>query len=222
MFDPVIFDLDGTLLNTLGDLCSAGNYALNCLGFPVHEECEYKLFVGNGIPKLIERILPKGFSENDFNEAYRIFSEYYSVHNADRTVPYEGIAELVAELNSLGITCLCNTNKSHSYAVKLLKRFFADNITEIIGGENGFERKPAPDAARYFAEKYKKPNRKPIYIGDSSVDMQTAINAEIDACGVLWGFRTRDELESYKPAFLVNNAKELRSVILGECCQKIL
>lgn len=216
MYNPVIFDLDGTLLNTLGDLAAAGNYALTRLGFPVHKESEYKLFVGNGIPKLIERMLPKGFSENDFSEAYRIFGEYYSVHNADRTVPYEGMAELIEELNSRGIVCLCNTNKSHAYAVGLLKRFFSNGLAEIIGGENGYPRKPAPDAARYFAEKYKKTGCLPIYIGDSSVDMQTAANAGIDACGVLWGFRTREELESCNPKFTVNSVGELRAVILGE------
>lgn len=215
MYNPVIFDLDGTLLNTLGDLAAAGNYALSKLGFPVHEENAYKIFVGNGIPKLIERILPKGFSNRDFDEAYRIFSEYYAVHNADKTVPYSGIPELLDKLCSSGITCLCNTNKSHDFAVELLSRFFGDKLTEILGGEHGYAKKPAPDAAIYLAEKYKKAGFSPLYIGDSSVDMQTAANAGFEACGVLWGFRSREELESFNPKFLAQNAEELCEIILG-------
>ena len=212
----VIFDLDGKLLNTLGDLAAAGNYALSQLGFPVHEENAYKIFVGNGIPKLIERILPKGFSQSDFDNAYRIFSEYYSVHKSDKTAPYAGISELLEYLGERGITCLCNTNKSHNFAVELLGRFFGDNLAEIIGGEHGFPKKPEPNAVLYLAEKYKKAGFSPLYIGDSSVDMQTAKNAGIDACGVLWGFRSREELASYNPKYLAENVGELRSIITGE------
>lgn len=215
MYNPVIFDLDGTLLNTLGDLTAAGNHALGELGFPLHSEDEFRLFVGNGIPKLIERMLPKGFSEDDFNEAYRIFGEYYSVHNSDKTVPYNGITELLNELKQHGITCLCNTNKSHKYAAKIIEHYFGNDFAEIIGGENGFPRKPAPDAALCLSEKYKKIGYSPIYIGDSAVDMQTAHSAGIAACGVLWGFRTREELLKFEPDFLAENADELKKIILG-------
>ena len=214
MYDPVIFDLDGTLLNTLGDLAAAGNHALSELGFSVHEENAYKLFVGNGIPKLIERMLPKDFSESDFSNAYRLFSEYYSVHSADKTVPYDGIPELLEELSAHNITCLCNTNKSHEFAADLLKRFFGGKLTEVIGGEHGYPKKPSPNAALYLAEKYKKSDLSPIYIGDSSVDMQTAANAGFDACGVLWGFRTLEELSSCKPRFIAENVDILRKIIL--------
>ena len=213
MYDPVIFDLDGTLLNTIGDLAEAGNHTLLELGFPVHDEQEYKLFVGNGIPKLVERFLPKGFSEDTFNTAYRIFGEYYGEHFADRTVPYDGITELVKELRNKGVNCLCNTNKSHKYAAKLIEKFFGSDIAETIGGENGYPRKPSPEAALYLWQKYKKAGFKPLYIGDSSVDMQTAKNAGFDACGVLWGFRTRAELEGFKPRFLALNVEELRSIV---------
>ena len=215
MYSPIIFDLDGTLLNTLRDLAAAGNHALCRLGFPPHAENEYKLFVGNGIKKLVEHILPTGFSEDEFNEAYRLFCEYYAVHSADKTLPYDGIPKLLEELCANNITCLCNTNKSHGFAEILLKRFFGDRITEIVGGEHGYPKKPAPDAARYLAEKYRAEGRLPLYVGDSSVDMQTAKNAGIDACGVLWGFRTRGELSQFKPKFLVENVNELKCVIMN-------
>ncbi len=215
MYDPVIFDLDGTLLNTIGDLAEAGNHTLLELGYPVHDIQEYKIFVGNGIPKLVERFLPKGFSEETFNTAYKIFGEYYGEHFADRTVPYDGITELVKELRNKGVNCLCNTNKSHKYAAKLIEKFFGSDIRETVGGENGYPRKPSPEAALYLGEKYKKAGFKPLFAGDSSVDMQTAQNAGFDACGVLWGFRASEELESFKPRFIVKDVNELRRAIVG-------
>ena len=216
MYNPVIFDLDGTLLNTLGDLAAAGNYALSQMGFPTHEVNKYRYFVGNGVPKLIERILPENHTETDFNTAYRLFGEYYELHKTDSTKPYDGISELLETLTARGITCLCNSNKSHSFSCELLKGFFGDKLTEIVGGEHGFPKKPAPDAALYLAEKYKKDGFSPLYVGDSSVDMQTAANAGFDACGVLWGFRDRAELEQFHPKFLAENVGELRKIILGE------
>lgn len=216
MYNPVVFDLDGTLLNTLGDLAAAGNYALSQLGFPVHDVNEYRYFVGNGIPKLIERMLPENAAKSDFDAAYKLFDEYYELHKTDATAPYRGIPELLKTLSERGITCLCNTNKSHSFACELLGGFFGGLLTEIIGGEHGFPKKPAPDAANYLVNKYKKEGFSPIYIGDSSVDMQTAKNAGIAACGVLWGFRGRAELESCNPDYLAETADDLKKIILGE------
>ena len=216
MYDPVIFDLDGTLLNTLGDLAAAGNYALSQMGFPVHDIDKYRYFVGNGIPNLIKSILPEDHTSADFNAVFVLFGEYYELHKTDSTKPYSGISELLKTLNSRGIVCLCNTNKSHGFACELLEKFFGNMISETLGGEQGYPKKPAPDAALFLAEKYKKAGFSPLYIGDSSVDMQTAANAGFDACGVLWGFRDREELASYNPKFLAENAEELEKIILGE------
>ncbi len=215
MYDPIIFDLDGTLLNTLGDLADACNHALEKHGFPVYPEEQYKTFVGNGIPNLIKRILPENASEDVYNAAYAEFSEYYARHKADRTAPYPDIPELLAELKKRGITAVCNTNKAHGYSVDLLNGFFGDLLAEVSGDSGRFPRKPAPDAALYFSEKYKRENANPLYVGDSSVDMQTARNAGIDACGVLWGFRTRDELERFSPKFIAENTAQLREYILN-------
>lgn len=214
MYDPIIFDLDGTLLNTLGDLAAAGNIALEKMSFPTHTEDEYRFFVGNGIPKLIERILPSDSSERDKETAHKLFAEYYGLHKSDRTVPYSGVTELLAELNSRGITAVCCTNKDHKFASELLNGFFGGDLAEIIGAGQGFPRKPEPDAVIYLAEKYGKTGHKPLYVGDSGVDMKTAQNAGITACGVLWGFRDREELENYRPEYIVSNVDELKRIIL--------
>lgn len=216
MYDPIIFDLDGTLLNTLGDLAAAGNFALERLDFPTRTEDEFRLFVGNGIPKLIERMMPESSSKLDREKAHGIFSEYYGIHSADMTRPYPGITELLTELRSHDITAVCCTNKDHKFAAELLKGFFGDGLAEVIGAGQGFPRKPEPDAVIHLAEKYKKPGCKPLYVGDSSVDMQTAKNAGITACGVLWGFRDREELESYSPRYIAETVSELRQIIFEE------
>lgn len=215
MYRLVIFDLDGTMLNTIGDLAAAGNYTLAQMGLPTHGEERYKMFVGNGIPKLIERMLPEGSSDADRKTAYRIFSEYYEKHKSDRTVPYKGIAELLSELRERGIAAACCTNKDHRFAAELLKSFFGDDLAEVVGAGAGFPIKPDPSAARYLAEKYLCGNDHALYVGDSGVDMQTAANADLDCCGVLWGFRDRGELERFSPRYLAENVSELRRIILG-------
>lgn len=214
MYNPIIFDLDGTLLNTLGDLAAAGNRALSVLGLPTHGEAEYRLFVGNGIPKLIERICPPGSDEETLRRVHGAFSEYYELHKADLTRPYPGMTELLSELKDRGITAVCNTNKDHKFSVELLTAFFGDTLVEIVGAGLGFPTKPDPSAALYLAEKYKKDGARPLYVGDSNVDMQTARNARLDACGALWGFRGRAELEAQSPAHLAENIRELRRIIL--------
>lgn len=215
MYDPIIFDLDGTLLDTLGDLAAAGNYALREMGFPVHETEKYRLFVGNGIPKLIERMCPQSSDRETLERAHRIFAEYYELHKSDLTKPYDGMTELLRELKSRGITAVCNTNKDNVFAVELLRSFYGDSLAETVGAGVGYPTKPAPNAALYLAEKYAKAGLKPLYVGDSNVDMQTAKNAQIDACGVLWGFREREELEELAPAHIAANVRELRKIILG-------
>ena len=213
MYDPIIFDLDGTLLNTLGDLAAAGNHALAAFGFPIHETEEYRYFVGNGIPKLIERICPPGSDADTQAHVHKAFAEYYDLHKADLTKPYPGMTELLSELKEHGITAVCNTNKDHKFSEALLRSFYGDSLAEIVGAGLGYNTKPDPSAALYLASKYAKNGKKPLYVGDSGVDMHTAQNAGIDACGVLWGFRERTELEAFKPAHIAANAEELRRII---------
>lgn len=216
MYKLVIFDLDGTLLDTLGDLSAAGNHALRQLGFPTHERSAYKRFVGNGIPKLVERMLPEKHSAQDEERALEIFSAYYSSHKTDLTAPYNGMCALVQELSARGIVCVCNTNKAHEFSVELIKRFFGSDISDVIGAGLGFPIKPAPLAAQEFMRRYNADKNSTLYVGDSDVDMLTAQNAHIDACGALWGFRGRAELSAYNPKFLAENADELRNFILNQ------
>lgn len=214
MYELVIFDLDGTLLNTIGDLAAAGNYALEQMGYPQHEENAYRMFVGNGIPKLIERMLPADCTEEIRAKTYDIFMSYYSEHKADRTVPYDGMRELIGKLRKSGVKCVVNSNKAHEFSAELLKASFGDVFDRIIGFGIGFGAKPDPAAALELCGEFCTDKRKALYVGDSSVDMQTAANAGIDACAVLWGFRSYEELSSYNPRYIVKNADELESVIL--------
>ncbi len=213
MYRLVIFDLDGTLLNTLGDLAAAGNHALTAMSLPTHEVNAYRHFVGNGIPNLIHRILPEGHTEEQHQQCYDLFNEYYSVHKSDLTVPYEGICELVTHLDKLGIICCVNTNKAHEFASELVHSFFGDSITAVIGQGNGFPLKPSPDAALEFCRRYNIPKENTLYVGDSNVDMQTAHAAEIDSCGVLWGFRDSEELTAGGATYLAQNTEQLNNLI---------
>ena len=215
-YNPIIFDLDGTLLNTLGDLAAAGNHALEQSGFPVHAEKEYRYFVGNGIPKLIERICPPNTSAETLERVHTLFAEYYEQHKADRTKPYDGMTELLAELKERGITAVCNTNKDYVFSEVLLRSFYGDTLSEIVGAGLGYNVKPDPAAALYLAKKYAVEDLKPLYVGDSGVAMQTALNANIDGCGVLWGFRDREEMERFSPAHIAENVSRLREIILGK------
>lgn len=146
MYKLVIFDLDGTLLNTIGDLAAAGNHTLEVMGFPQHPEESYRHFVGNGIPKLIERMLPAGHDKETEQKAYDIFMEYYSAHKCDRTKPYPGIPELIRKLRAAGIKCAANSNKAHEFTQELIKLSFGDEFDDVIGFGAGFPAKPDPGA----------------------------------------------------------------------------
>lgn len=215
MYKLVIFDLDGTLLDTIGDLAAAGNHALSVMGKQQHPEDAFKRFVGNGIPKLIERMLPAEHTAEEETRALAIFSEYYGEHKSDRTAPYAGMPELVKKLNESGVTCVCNTNKAHEFSAELIKAAYGGDIREVIGAGIGFPTKPSPDAALEYMRKYGADKRDTLYVGDSNVDMMTAANAGIDACAVLWGFRSREELEAFHPAHIAQNPHQLEKIVLG-------
>ncbi len=213
MYKLVIFDLDGTLLNTLGDLAAAGNHALEQMEKPQHPVEAYKLFVGNGIPNLVHRILPEGHTDDEHEKCLALFNEYYSAHKSDRTVPYSGMKELLERLGEQGVTCVVNTNKAHEFSAELLKAAFGDLVRDLIGFGVGYPAKPAPDAAAELCRRYGVEKREALYVGDSSVDMQTAAAAGIDACAVLWGFRSYEELSAFAPRYMVSSAEELLEII---------
>lgn len=213
MYSCVIFDLDGTLLNTLDDLATAGNHALRVLGLPVHETEAYKTFVGNGIPNLIRRILPEGSDEALQSDALNIFNAYYAAHYTDQTRPYDGIPALIDNLIARGIKLGVVSNKAHVFSVELIRRFFGESFGLVWGSGNGMPRKPDPGALLFAMEQLGAQPCETLYVGDSNVDMETARNAGVDSCGVLWGFRTERELTESGARFLAGDTNELRNII---------
>ncbi len=218
MYKLVIFDLDGTLLDTIGDLAGAGNYALSQMGLPTHPISAYKYFVGNGIPKLIERMLPENHTAQDESRAFTLFEKYYGAHKADSTKAYGGMRELVEKLDRKGVICVCNSNKAHEFSKALIDTYYGDSIREVMGAGLGYARKPDPGAANALCERFCADKSKALYVGDSNVDVRTAKAAGIDCCAVLWGFRTREELESLSPKYIINSPEQLGQIILGDLC----
>ena len=213
MYRCVIFDLDGTLLNTLDDLADAGNYALEQLGFRTHGIEEYKYFVGNGIPKLIQRILPMGSDRDLCDKAHRLFLEYYSYHSTDKTKPYDGICSLLSKLKTDGVKTGVATNKDHRFSEKLVHTFFDDMIQVVCGRKDGTPKKPDPFSVNYIIEQLRAEKRETLYVGDSNVDIEAAHNAGLDSCGVLWGFRTEAELRESGAYYIAKSPNELYQIV---------
>ena len=186
-----IFDLDGTILDTLDDLADSLNYALEKSGFPCRTRDEVRRFVGNGIRKLIERGIPCGTNADDAERVYNDFTEHYKEHCADKTKPYENIPELLKKLRENGVKTAVVSNKA-DYAVQNLCAQYFDGLFDITVGErDGVRKKPAPDAVNAVLEKLGIERKKAIYIGDSDVDIETAQNSGIDCIAVEWGFRDK-------------------------------
>ena len=211
----VIFDLDGTLLDTIADLAKSTNHALKQLGYPTHDVETIRTFVGNGINKLLERALPSHEqTEENVIRMRSHFVPYYDVHNADLSNPYPGIVSLLEDLQAKGIQIAVASNKYQEATVKLVKQYFPDiDFIEILGQREGINVKPDPTIVFDILQKADVSKEDILYVGDSGVDMQTAINAGVDAVGVTWGFRPRAELESFQPMGLIDKAEELLGFI---------
>ena len=207
----VIFDLDGTLLNTIADLAQSTNHALSMIGYPTHEESAYNFMVGNGINKLFERALPEGEkSEENVLRIRKEFIPYYDVHNADKSRPYPGIPELLEQLQLQGLQIAVASNKYQSATQKLIAHYFPGiRFIAVFGQREGVNVKPDPTIVEDILTIAKVNKEEVLYVGDSGVDMQTAANAGVTACGVTWGFRPRTELEEFHPAHIVDNATDI-------------
>lgn len=207
----VIFDLDGTLLNTIADLAAATNQALQQEGFPTHETDAYRFFVGNGINKLFERALPEQErTEKNILKIRSLFIPYYDVHNADLSRPYPGIPELLAALQQKGIMLGVASNKYQAATQKLIAHYFPNiSFVEVLGQREGIPAKPDPSIVNDILAKAGVEREEVFYVGDSNVDMQTAHNAGVTAVGVAWGFRPRTELEALHPAHILEKAEDL-------------
>lgn len=212
----VIFDLDGTLLNTIADLAHSTNYALNKLGYPTHEIEKYNFMVGNGIDKLFERALPEGEkSKENVLRVHKEFVPYYDIHNADDSRPYPGIPELLSYLQDASIQIAVASNKYQAATQKLIDHYFPEiHFTAVFGQREGIKVKPDPTVVFDILEVAKVTKEEVLYVGDSGVDMQTAANAGVTACGVTWGFRPRAELEEFSPQYIVDTAEEIKRLIL--------
>ena len=208
----VIFDLDGTLLNTIADLANSTNYALKVLGYPIHEPDKYNFMVGNGINPLFERALPDGEkTEANVLRVRQEFVPYYDQHNADKSRPYPGVTELLETLQTAGMQLAVASNKYQAATEKLIAHYFPNiKFTAVFGQREGIPVKPDPIIVKEILQIAKVQEEETLYVGDSGVDMQTAINAGVTSCGVTWGFRPRTELESFPPDHIVDNAEEIK------------
>ena len=217
MYKVYIFDLDGTLLDTLADLAASTNYALRKHGMPEHSIDDVRRFVGNGVRKLMERAVPDGADNPLFDEAFATFRQHYMEHSLDTTRPYDGIPETLASLKAQGCRLAVVSNKMMSATQELCRHFFPDTIEVAIGEDeaHGIRKKPAPDTV-FEALKTLGVSRvgasdglSAVYVGDSDVDIQTAANAGLPCISVLWGFRDRDFLIQHGAETFISAPSEL-------------
>lgn len=205
----VIFDLDGTILNTLDDLADSTNYALVTSGFPARTTDEVRRFVGNGIGKLIERAVPEGTAPEVVSSVLEVFKEYYGAHCEDRTCAYEGIMELLVQLRERGIRTAVVSNKADFAVQKLCEKYFKDVFDVQVGEREGIPRKPAPDSVENILAELGISREDAVYVGDSDVDIMTACNARMDAILVDWGFRGRKFLLEHGAECVVDKPCEI-------------
>lgn len=214
MYTHVIFDLDGTLLNTIDDLADAGNHVCTAHGWPLHTVEEFKLMVGNGIPKLVARFVPDGLNEAELNDALAEFSAYYGAHKADKTAPYPGIAEAVAAVKAMGVTAAVLSNKDDALAGPVVEGYFPGLFSLVQGALPGVPTKPDPTLLYRLLERLGAKPGTTLFVGDSNVDILTGRNGGLDTCGVLWGFRSRRELEEAGAGCIVETPEQLTELIL--------
>lgn len=211
----VIFDLDGTLLNTIQDLGVAANYALESCGFPVHDISAYPSFVGNGVTRLLERVLPESArNEENVTRLREYFMDYYDAHKADDTTIYDGINDLLAALTERGVKLAVASNKYHKAVVELIKIYFPSiEWVAVEGQKPDFPIKPDPSIVFKIVSKFPTSKAQVLYVGDSGVDMETARRACIESVGVTWGFRPEKELRDFYANNIVNSPLEILSIV---------
>lgn len=208
MNKAIIFDLDGTLLDTLSDLTDSVNYALGTMGYPQRSEREVRMFVGNGVKKLIDRCIPDE-SDEVRADVLKVFVEHYKSNMTNKTKPYLGITQALERFRSMGYKIAIVSNKFDAAVKKLSDMYFAAMIDEAIGESERVRKKPAPDSVLTAMELLKTDKGSAVYVGDSDVDVLTAHNASIKCIGVTWGFRDRDVLEKAGADYIASTALEL-------------
>ena len=214
-YDTVIFDLDGTLLNTLDDLASAINHALDVTGFPVRTIDEVRRFVGDGAKMLARRAVPEGSSEEAVEQVLAHFREYYSTHSTVLTAPYPGIFDMMDRLKAAGVQQAVVSNKPNAQVKSLCALYFGQYVTLAAGDREGVKRKPEPDAVWMAMKEMGAEGSRTLYVGDSDVDVITARNAGVDCAAVTWGFRSEAELRQAGAVHLFDTAEALTDWILN-------
>lgn len=209
-----IFDLDGTILDTLEDLADAVNYAMGEHGYPLRTIEEVRRFVGNGIRKLIERAVPAGLTQEEINGVHQTFSGYYQKHCADKTRPYEGIVPLLQRLRAAGCLTAVVSNKADAAVQPLCQQYFEGLFDYAVGERAGINCKPAPNSVLEVLRRLQVDAGDAVYIGDSEVDIQTAANAGLESIIVTWGFRDRAYLESQGGRRFADRPEEIKNTIL--------
>ena len=210
-----IFDLDGTILNTLEDLADSTNYALKTYGYPERTMDEVRQFVGNGIRKLMERAVPEGTPVEEIDRVHETFTAHYKVHCADKTRPYDGIMELLQNLKKDGCKLAVVSNKADYGVQELCKQYFDGVFDFAVGEREGIRKKPAPDSVNEVLKTLGCSRDRAVYIGDSDVDIQTAANAQMDHIIVEWGFRDVQFLISQGAKVLVEKPEEILEIVEG-------
>ena len=208
-YKTYIFDLDGTLLDTLNDLHASCNYALRTHGMPERSLEEVRQFVGNGVKKLMERAIPDGLENPLFEDTLQTFRQHYLLHNLDTTLPYPGIMEMLQQLKAQGKRIAVVSNKFYAATQDLCKHFFGDTIQVAIGEREDIKKKPAPDTVLEALHQLQVTKQDAVYVGDSEVDVETARNSGIPCISVLWGFRSKSFLLSHGATTFIETPNEL-------------
>ena len=212
-YEAVIFDLDGTLLDTLEDLCDSTNFALANYGYPARKLSEIRSFLGNGIGKLIERALPDGTSNSDYNAVLEMFKTHYAVNCNNKTKAYAGIYPLLNALKVRNVKMAVVSNKVDSAVKALCERYFSGYFEIAVGEREGIRRKPEPDSVLEAINALGVKKKSSVYIGDSEVDIETSKNAGIEFIAVSWGFRDKQQLAAIDNFTIADNAEELLSLL---------
>jgi phosphoglycolate phosphatase len=210
-FEVVIFDLDGTLLNTLEDIADAANGVLAKYGLPTHDKNAFRYFIGDGVDILFRRALPRGDHADGFvSQCVREFRESYEKTWNNKTKPYPQIPELLDELKNRGVKMAVLSNKPHDFTVKCVSELLSGwNFFAVLGAREGYPLKPDPAGAREIVESAGAAPARVTYVGDTAVDMKTAARAGLCAVGALWGFRTREELEDNGAKIVIGHPLDL-------------
>ena len=212
-YKAIIFDLDGTLLDTLTDLAEGTNYALRVNGFPERTTDEIRRFVGNGARKLIERAVPEGQIEAALEQVRQDFDIYYKVHCKDHTGPYPGIMEMLQELVQQGYSLGVVSNKPDFAVQELIPEYFPDIFASVSGERQGVAKKPAPDLIREAMKNLQADSSNAVYVGDSEVDLEAAVNAGIPCISVAWGFKGRRFLEEQHAGMIIETPAEIQKYL---------